>query len=103
MAVTAFAPDIADGWLTAQVGGSTAFAGELVTAQDSVTVPVNPPLGVIVTVPVEDAPGADMLTAAPLIENEGFDPPPPVDFTEYVQEMSFWLADNPPVPPVKPT
>lgn len=72
-------PEIAVGWLTAQVGGSTAPAGLLVTAHDIVTVPVNPPLGVIVIVEVVAPPGEDMLTGSPLIANDGLLPPPPDD------------------------
>src|ERR1700733_1349650 len=52
VAVTAAVPEIAAGAVTEQVGISTAPAGLPVTAQVRATVPVKPPLGVIVTVDV---------------------------------------------------
>ena len=52
VAVTAPVPEIAVGAVAEQVGASTASAGLAVTAQVSVTVPVNPPVGVTVMVEV---------------------------------------------------
>ena len=56
VAVTAPVPVIAGGAATMQVGGLTAAAGP-VTAQDSATLPIKPPLGVTVMVDVTVPPG----------------------------------------------
>src|SRR5580700_11159281 len=61
VAVTAAVPVMAGGAATEQVGGSIAAAGP-VTAQESATEPVKPPLGMIVIVEVPLAPGVAMLT-----------------------------------------
>ena len=67
LAVTAWVPDMAEGWETVQVGGSTAPAGLLLIAQVRATVPVNPPAGVMVM--VEDPePPAEMAAIDPLVK-----------------------------------
>ena len=53
------------------MGGSIAPDGLLAIAQASVTFPVNPPLGEMVTVEVALAPGDAMLIAVPLIAKFG--------------------------------
>jgi hypothetical protein len=65
VAVTAAVPEIAAGAVTEQVGISTAPAGLPVTAQVRATVPVKPPLGVIVTVDVPVFPGDEIPTELP--------------------------------------
>ena len=64
--VTAAAPEMAAGWETVHVGGSIAPAGLEVTAQATDTMPVKPPLGVIVTVEVALAPADATLAEVPL-------------------------------------
>ena len=54
--VTAVVPEMAGGALTEQVGISIAPEAPALTAQVSATVPVKPPLGVIVTVDVVEVP-----------------------------------------------
>jgi len=61
VAVTADVLLIDTGAVTEQLGASTATAGP-VTAHESVTVPLKPPLGVTVIVEVPLAPGEAMLT-----------------------------------------
>jgi hypothetical protein len=61
VAVTAAVPLMAGGAAMEQVGRSTAFVGP-VTAQESATEPVKPPLGLIVIVEVPLMPGVAMLT-----------------------------------------
>ena len=56
--VTAADPVIEAGWLTEQVGASTPPAGPAPIAHATATPPVNPPLGVMVSVDVVEAPGA---------------------------------------------
>jgi hypothetical protein len=68
---TALVPEIAAGWLTVQVGEAVAPAGPFETAHVNATLPVNPPLGVMVRFDVADPPGAKALMALPLIANEG--------------------------------
>ena len=72
--VTGCVPEIAAGWLTVQVGEPVAPAGPFATAQVSATVPVNPPLGVMVRFDVAEPPGAKGLMGLPLIANEGAGP-----------------------------
>ncbi len=71
MEVTGCVPEIAAGWLTMQVGALVAPAGPFETAHVSATLPVNPPLGVMVRFDVAEAPGANGLIALPLSANEG--------------------------------
>jgi hypothetical protein len=54
-----------------QVGEETAPAGPEATAQEKVTVPVNPPSGVRVRVDVAEAPGVANVTAVEEIPREG--------------------------------
>jgi hypothetical protein len=63
VAVTGAVPEIVTGAEAEQLGEWTAFAGKTVTAQVRATVPVNSPVGVIVTVEVSVAPGDAMLAA----------------------------------------
>jgi hypothetical protein len=100
VAITGCVPEIAVGWVTEQVGGSTAFEGLLVTAHASDTLPVKPPLGVMVTCEVAEPPGEIAFTALLLNEKFALDLVPGV---VYVQVRIFWLAVKPPVPPVNPT
>ena len=65
--VTAVAPVIAGGDAVEHVGGSASPVGPPATEQLRATLPVNPPLGVIVIVDVADAPADAMVTAAPVI------------------------------------
>lgn len=67
--VTAWVPKMAAGWETEHVGGLTAPAGLLVTAQERDTVPVNPPAGVIVMVEVADPPAGKAGTELPVNVN----------------------------------
>ena len=60
VAVTGAVPEIAAGAGTEQDGISTAPAGLPVTAQVRATLPVNPPVGVIVTVDVPLFPGDEI-------------------------------------------
>lgn len=69
VAVTAWVPVMAGAGLTEQAGESVAKFGPWAMAQDSATVPVKPPLGVIVMVEVPLAPGAEMLMAVPVKAN----------------------------------
>jgi hypothetical protein len=71
--ITEADPVIAPGWVTEQVGESTAPAGPLVSEQLIVTFPVKPPLGVIVTVEVPVLPRGITVGEVALIENV---PPP---------------------------
>ena len=71
VALTALAPVIAGGAETEHVGASTPPAGVLVTAQLKATLPVKPPLGVIVTVDVGLGPGDAIVIAVPLSANPG--------------------------------
>jgi hypothetical protein len=66
LAVTAAVPEMAAGEMVEQVGTSTEPDGAAVTAHVSTTLPVNPPLGVIVMVEVPVAPGDAMLIGEPL-------------------------------------
>ena len=63
--VTGCAPGIATDGATEQAG-AVAPAGPLATAQVSATLPVKPPLGVMVRLDVAEAPGAKGLMALPL-------------------------------------
>ena len=63
VAVTAVAPVITGGDATEHVGASASPAGPPVTAQLKATLPVKPPLGVIVMVDVAFVPGDAMVTA----------------------------------------
>ena len=56
VAVTGCDPEIAAGWETVHAGGFGEPDGPPVMAQASCTAPVNPPLGVTVTVVVVDEP-----------------------------------------------
>jgi hypothetical protein len=71
VAITAVAPVIAGGAVTEHVGTSTAPMGLPVTAQLRATLPVNPPLGLIVMVDVAFGPGDAMVTAVPLSVKPG--------------------------------
>src|ERR1700760_2636745 len=62
---------IAAGCVTVQVGGAVAPAGPFATAQVSATLPVNPPVGVMVRFDVAEAPGAKGSMGLPLNANEG--------------------------------
>ena len=77
LALTAWLPEIAGGWATAQVGGLV--TPELpVIEHVSATVPVNPPLGVTEMVAEPDPP-AGTLTGDPCSENDGvLEPPEPI-------------------------
>ena len=66
VAITAVTPVIVGGAVTEHVGVSTAPMGLPVTAQLRATLPVNPPLGLIVMVDVAFVPGDAMVTAVPL-------------------------------------
>jgi hypothetical protein len=66
VAVTAV-PAMAAGAVAEQVGASTESDGLAVTAHVSVTMPVNPPLGVMVMIEVPVAPGDAMLIGPLLI------------------------------------
>jgi hypothetical protein len=70
VAVTGEVPAMAACAATEQVGASTAPEGP-VTAHESVTVPVKPPLGVTVIVEVPLAPGEAMLTGVLVSEKLG--------------------------------
>ena len=63
VAVTAVAPVIAGGVVTEHVGASAPPMGPPVTAQLRATLPVKPPLGLIVMVEVPFGPGDAMVTA----------------------------------------
>ena len=54
--VTACVPEIAAGWVTEHVGASIPPGAMATTAHVSATVPVKPPLGVIVSVEVVELP-----------------------------------------------
>ena len=69
--VTGCVPEIAAGWLTVQVGDAIAPVGPFATAQVSATVPVKPPLGVMVRFEVAEPPAANGVMALPLSANEG--------------------------------
>ena len=71
VAVTACVPEIAGGCVAEQVGASTAPDGLEVVAQVSDTLPVNPPVGVIVTVEVPLPPGEPMFTGVAANANDG--------------------------------
>ena len=71
VAVTGAVPEIAAGAVTEQVGISTAPAGLPVTAQVRATVPVKPPVGVIVTVDVPLFPGDEIPMELPARVNLG--------------------------------
>src|SRR5215469_3601478 len=62
-AVTAVAPVITGGAVTEQVGASAAPMGLPVTAQLRATLPVKPPVGLIVMVELPEAPDDAMVTA----------------------------------------
>ena len=64
VAVTAAGPVIAGGAVTEHVGASAPPVGPPVTAQLRATLPVKPPLGLIVTVEVLFGPGAEMVIPA---------------------------------------
>jgi hypothetical protein len=64
--VTGAVVEIAAGWEAVHVGGSVAPAGLEVTAQVTATVPVKPPLGVIVTVEVALIPADVTVAVVPL-------------------------------------
>jgi hypothetical protein len=68
--VTAAVPVIEAGWLTEQVGASTVPAGPAPIVHPTATPPVNPPLGVIVTVDVVEAPGATAVADEAANEND---------------------------------
>ena len=68
VAVTAVVPVMAGGAVTVQVGRYCAPLGLDVTAQESATVPVYPPVGVTVMFEVAEAPGASLAIATPLRE-----------------------------------
>jgi hypothetical protein len=70
VALTACVPAIACGWLMEHVGGLTAPTGP-VTAQLRATLPVNPPLGVIVITEVAFPPADGMLMFEPPRTNRG--------------------------------
>ena len=63
-AVTAVAPVIGGGAVTEHVGESAAPMGPPLTAQLRDTLPVKPPLGLIITVEVLFGPGAEMVIPA---------------------------------------
>jgi hypothetical protein len=75
VALTACVPAMACGWLTEHVGGLTAPAGPA-TAQVRATVPVNPPLGVMVIIEVAFAPADGMLMLEPPSVNSGVEAGP---------------------------
>lgn len=64
--VTALDPEMTAGCAAVHVGGSVAPAGLEVTAQVNVTVPVKPPLGVIVIVEAALPPADATVAAVPL-------------------------------------
>ena len=64
VAVTAAGPVIAGGAVTEHVGASAPPVGPPVTAQLKATLPVKPPLGLIITVEVLFGPGAEMVIPA---------------------------------------
>jgi hypothetical protein len=68
--VTAAVPVIEAGWLAEQAGASTAPVGPAPMAHATATLPVNPPLGVIVTVDVVEAPGATAVAGEAVNEND---------------------------------
>ena len=68
--VTAAVPVIEAGWLAEQVGASTVPAGPAPIAHPTATPPVNPPLGVMVTVDVVEAPGAIAVAGEAVNEND---------------------------------
>jgi hypothetical protein len=70
-AVTAVVPVIAGGTVTEHVGASAPPTGPPVTAQVRDTLPVKPPLGLIVMVDVALGPGDAMMTAVLLIVKPG--------------------------------
>ena len=65
VAVAGVVPEIAAGAVTEQAGISAAPTGLPVTAQVRATVPVKPPVGVIVTVDVPVVPGDEIPMAVP--------------------------------------
>jgi hypothetical protein len=71
VAVTAAVPEMAAGAVTEHVGGSSAPTGLEVTAHVIATVPVKPPLGVIVMVELAVAPGDAMVIGGPLSVKAG--------------------------------
>jgi hypothetical protein len=71
VAVTGAPPVIAGGAVTEHVGVSAAPMGPPEAAQLRATLPVKPPVGVIVTVDVPLGPGAAMVTAALLSVKPG--------------------------------
>jgi hypothetical protein len=66
VAVTAAAPTIAGGVVTEHAGASTAPMGLLAKAQLRATLPVKPPLGLMVMVDVALGPGDAMVMSVPL-------------------------------------
>lgn len=70
VALTAWVPAMACGWLMEHVGGLTAPAGP-VTAQVRATAPVNPPLGVMVITEVAFPPADGTLIFEPPSVNSG--------------------------------
>jgi hypothetical protein len=71
VAVTAVFPVIAGGAVTEHVGASAPPMGPPVTAQLRDTLPVKPPLGLMVMVDVPFGPGVAMVTAALVSEKPG--------------------------------
>ena len=67
--VTAPVPEITAGMLAEQVGASIAPGTPATTAQVSATVPVKPPLGVIVSVEVAELPWTTAVVGVAVIEN----------------------------------
>ena len=84
---------------------SFAPEGLPVTAHESDTDPAKPLLGVIVMVEVAELPALMFETGLPLRAKVGLDGGGGgvADCVLYVQVRIFWLADSPPLPPVKPT
>lgn len=68
--MTAAVPVIEAGWLTEQVGASTAKDAPPPIAHATATPPVNPPLGVMVTVDVVEAPGSIAVAGEAVNEND---------------------------------
>jgi hypothetical protein len=76
IAVTAAVPEMAAGVVVVQAGTSTAPEVLAATAHVSATLPVKPPLGVMVTVEVVDSPGSMGVVEVSLNENVAPDPKP---------------------------
>ena len=72
--MTAVVPAMAAGAVAVQVGTSTAPDEVEATAHVSATVPVKPPLGVMVTVEVVEFPGSMEAAGVALKENAAPDP-----------------------------